>query len=57
MDESKGEVQSVGDGRGAFGAAGVGADDDGVLVVLNAVLDVVDEKGSAVEIVDWRNRS
>lgn len=57
VDEGKGEVESVGDGRGAFGATGIGADDDGVLVVLNAVPDVVDEKGSAVEVVDWRNKS
>jgi len=57
VDEGKGEVQSVSNGRGPFGAAGIGADNDSVLVVLNAVLDVVYEKGSAVEVVDWRYRS
>jgi len=52
MDKGKGHAERVGDGGGAFGAAGVGADDDGLLVVEDAELDVFAQEVAAVEIVD-----
>lgn len=40
MDEGEGKPETVGYGRGAFGAACVGADDDGVAVVGDVLLNI-----------------
>lgn len=52
VDEGKGHAEGVGDGGCALGAAGVGGDDDGLLVVGDVELDVFAEKVAAVEVVD-----
>lgn len=51
MDKGKGHSQCVGNGGGAFGAAGIRADDDGLLVVGDVELDVLAKEVAAVEVV------
>lgn len=52
VDECKGKVETVGEGRGALGATGVGGDDDAVFD-REVFLDPTQDGGFGVEIVDW----
>jgi hypothetical protein len=52
VDERKGKPEVVGDGSGAFGAACVGADNDGFAVVRDLLLDVPLQERASVEVVD-----
>jgi len=52
VDQSKVDAHAVGDGRRALGAARVGADDDGILVVGDVCLNVPLQQRPAVQVVD-----
>jgi len=52
VDEGKSQPEAVGDGRGAFGTACVRADDDGVAVVGDVLLDISLQERAGVEVVD-----
>jgi hypothetical protein len=52
VDEGKGHAEGVGNGGCALGAASVGGDDNGLLVVGDVELDVFTEQVAAVEVVD-----
>lgn len=51
VDECKGQVETVGEGRGALGAAGVGGDNDAVFDG-EIFLDPTQDRGLGVEVVD-----
>lgn len=52
VDKGKVDAHAVSNGRRSFGATGVGADNDGFLVVWNVLHDVPLKQRSAVQVID-----
>lgn len=52
MNESKVHVETVSNGRGSLGAAGVGGDDDGFSEARDVCLDIFLDERLAIEVVD-----
>ena len=52
MDESKVNTKGVGNRRGPLRTSGVWADDDGIFIVWNILLDIALEERFTIEVID-----